>query len=184
IADARAGASARSRLGNDVVIAGGADLAVDAQVMPGASYAARAEATTGAGAGLVGAVGARATARSTTTAAATTGARLTLPAGTVRIEAYNRTSQYARGAGRANAAIAAGLVDVAAESSSSTVASLGHSARADGDRAGDITIRARGINADRADAISGTGGVIAGSAAETRTKSNGDVRAEIAECGL
>src|SRR5690606_22570260 len=83
-----------------------------------------------------------------------------------------------------NAAIAAGLVDVAAESSSSTVASLGHSARADGDRAGDITIRARGINADRADAISGTGGVIAGSAAETRTKSNGDVRAEIAECGL
>src|SRR5690606_26280648 len=102
IADARAGASARSRLGNDVVIAGGADLAVDAQVMPGASYAARAEATTGAGAGLVGAVGARATARSTTTAAATTGARLTLPAGTVRIEAYHQPSQHPRGAGPAH----------------------------------------------------------------------------------
>src|SRR5690606_27666163 len=135
---------------------------VDAKVTPGAGYSARAEATTGAGAGLVGAVGARAAARSMTTAAATTGARLTLPEGTIRLEAHNQTSQYARGAGRANAAIAAGLVDAAAESSASSVASLGHSARAGGARAGDITIRARGINADRADAISGTGGVIAG----------------------
>lgn len=182
-ADARASAEARSTLGDDVWIGGDGNLIVEALVTPGAAQSARAESTTGAGAGLVGAVGARASATSATIAEARTGARLGLPDGDTRIEARDETSQFARGTGRAGAAIAAGLVDARAESDTVTRAILGHSTRATGDRAGNLTIRANGRNMDRAQAVSGTGGIIAGSAAEAVTRSLGNVLAEIAECG-
>ncbi len=184
-ADARSAAYAGSLLGDGVLVAGeDAVLTLDARVRRwGGLYSARAEATTGAGAGLVGLVGARATASTTTTAESVTGSGLRLPGGSTVIEAGNLTSQYARGRGFAGAAIAVGLVDVRAQSNTSTTALLGHSAQADQDRAGDITIRARGENVDQAHAVSGTGGVIAGSAAEARTTSNGTALAAIAECG-
>lgn len=183
LADARASGVASSVLGDDVAVDGNANLVVEARVTPGAAQTASAESTTGAGAGLVGAVGARATAVTTTTAEARTGSGLRLPGGDIWIEARNDTRQLAQGSGRAGAAIAVGLVDVRAESDTATRAILGHSAQAAGNRAGNITIRATGSNVDRANAVSGTGGIIAGSAAETETRSVGDVLAEIAECG-
>ncbi|MCH8499165.1 MAG: leukotoxin LktA family filamentous adhesin [Marinobacter sp.] len=183
VADAKGGAF--SQLGNNVSFQKTSQpVTINAHVRTsGSLQTARAEARAGAGAGLVGGSGAKASATSRTQAQATLGSGAVLPGGNLTLDASSSTNQRADATGLVAAGVlAVGLVDAFAGSNTTTLARLGHSPQAFGNRAGNITLKAVGHNTDRAYAVSGAGGLLTATAARTGTSSVGKADAIISDC--
>ncbi|WP_422126680.1 leukotoxin LktA family filamentous adhesin [Thioalkalivibrio sulfidiphilus] len=171
LADALVATQVNAWLGNGVRIEGDdTSLRLVATAVPGGSRAAEAQVTAGSGA-LVGATGARATARNSAQVRAYTGSDVRLPGGNVELRAVNTTDQLAQGRATTIGLLAGGVINASASSNTQTHAWLGQDNRAAGERVGHIDVHTFGENRDQADATSGTGGVVAGSAASVSTSS-------------
>jgi hypothetical protein len=141
-------------------------LMTDPPAGPGALTNASANSTAATG-GLVGLDGSASTAQFTGTVTSSVGAGSNLAVtGAVSLQALDASSQYAFATGAALGLLALGEDIASASSSTTTRATLGNLATV---TAGALTLNADGTDTNFAEAISGSGGVISGSAAEALT---------------
>lgn len=126
-----------------------------------------ANATGGAGGALVGANASLGTAQSTSSVTASTGNNVTLPAGALDVFAHSTSNQTAGATGVGIGFIGVGASVADADANSTTVASLGSNNT--GAAMGAVSLSAIGTDSDTANAVSGSGGVISGSAAVAHT---------------
>lgn len=151
----------------------------------------RASASGTSGGALLGAVGTSAEAdygslgvAAPVTASVGNGSSLTVP-GTLDVTATNNSRQDASSSGLAFGIAAIGSNDAYARSNSRTTASLGDNVAVVGGTTGQTHITAQGTDTNIAQSVSGSGGVIAGSAATANTVETSDTRAAIgaSTCG-
>ena len=151
------------------------DLNVTAtQSMPAGGYSAEAESTSASG-GLLGINGASSTAENTgtTTSYIDTGSTINVT-GTVGVTANETTSQYASSTGVVAGILAVGADLSLAESNTTTLAYLNGQVAVSGTT---LALTASGQDTNVAYALSGSGGVVAGSAATVTTSSTSDTEA-------
>ncbi|MBN8491680.1 MAG: hypothetical protein J0M00_09690, partial [Burkholderiales bacterium] len=108
------------------------------------------------------------------------GSTLTVP-GTLEVSATLDSSQRAAASGLALGIAAVGSHDAQARSFTRTQAELGLDVGIVGDAAGSASVTADGHDRNIASAVSGSGGVIAGAAAQARTVSVSDTRAFVGD---
>ncbi|HCP05208.1 MAG TPA: hypothetical protein DIT61_17175, partial [Pseudomonas sp.] len=188
---ARAEGSTRvtAKLGNAVDIKGTGGLKVAAKLDNQRSgnevdpdeAAVRARSVAGSGGLYFSANGSVAEAVNSSVVSATTGTDLKLPSGRVEIDARSETQQYAEATGIAVGGLAVGASVAEARSTTTTEAKLGDRAN---DRQGtslltDLVISADGEDINQAKSIAGSGGLVAGNATIARTRTTGNVYAEI-----
>jgi filamentous hemagglutinin family protein len=188
---ARAQGSTRvtAKLGNAVDIKGTGGLKVAAKLDNQRSgnevdpdeAAVRARSVAGSGGLYFSANGSVAEAVNSSTVSATTGTDLKLPSGRVEIDARSETQQYAEATGIAVGGLAVGASVAEARSTTTTEAKLGDRAN---DRQGaslltDLVVSADGEDINQAKSIAGSGGLVAGNATIARTRTTGNVYAEI-----
>ncbi|MDR3664313.1 MAG: hypothetical protein P4L86_28680, partial [Mycobacterium sp.] len=165
---------------NSTVIAQDLDVtatqSMPTQMLSGASglYSAEAESTSASG-GLLGIDGASSTAENTgtTTSYIDTGSTINVT-GTVGVNATETTSQYASSTGVVVGILALGADLSLAESNTTTLAYLNNQVAVSGTT---LAIDATGQDTNFAYALSGSGGVVAGSAATVTTSSISDTEA-------
>lgn len=152
------------------------DLLVRArQLLPAGGYAANASATGAAGGLLVGVNATSALARNTAIVQASVGGGSTLAAsGSSTVSAENYTSQRAVVSGISVGIVALGANLADAESNTVTHATLGDNVSASGNA---LNVSASGKDINRADATSGSGGVVSGAAASADTSSTSNTLA-------
>lgn len=149
--------------------------------------AVRAEASGTSGGLLLGATGTDAQAdfgtenqRALVSAQVGEGSVLTVP-GDVEVSATLDSSQRAGASGLALGIAAIGSHDAAARSYTSTQAGLGRNVALTGAAGGSAEVTADGHDSNIATAVSGSGGVIAGAAAQASTVSVSDTRAYVGD---
>jgi hypothetical protein len=151
----------------------------------------RASATGTSGGLLLGAVGTSAEAdygssanAAPVTASVGNGSVLTVP-GTLDVTATNNSRQDATSSGLAFGIAAIGSNDAYARSNSRTAANFGDNVAVVGGTTGQTRITAQGTDTNIAQSVSGSGGVIAGSAATANTVEISDTSATIGDstCG-
>ncbi|KKN78394.1 hypothetical protein LCGC14_0350420 [marine sediment metagenome] len=145
--------------------------------------AVRARSMAGTGGLYFSANGSVAEAINSSSVRAITGTDLKLPSGRVEIDAQSHTQQYAEATGIAVGGLAVGASVAEARSTTTTEAILGDRAN---DRDGaslitDLLVSADGEDINQAKSIAGSGGLISGNATIARTRTSGNVLAEIGE---
>ncbi len=191
VALANAAVETTASIGDSVTIhnatSGAPDITVRARDLdPGsAAYSAKATAIAGTGGYILGLNATDAEASNSSSSSATVGdsfslgnvsGQTTTPVGAVTIAATDTTDQYATTTGVAAGAYAAGFNFSSATSNANTTATLGNLGSIN---AVSLNVNATGTDTNYADATSGTGGVIAGNAASSRTSATSTVTASI-----
>ena len=186
-----AGLGAAGASSADAEVATTADASVDANALIDAGSISIAAQSGNAGSGdqvradsmaSAGAlVGLNATEASATNAASTnasaSGSSLRAAAGTVSVTADGTSQQRAKASGLAVGFVAAGANFATASAGTTKSATLTDMV---GVTAGTLTVRATGNDLNTAEAVAGSGGLVAGSAAEANTVYNGQTHASIA----
>ncbi|MEN9664766.1 MAG: hypothetical protein RLZZ326_1129, partial [Planctomycetota bacterium] len=157
-----------------------AGLAIQATIATVSGGNSRSRATAGAG-GLIGIAGATAESKTAGAVTAMIGDNIKLPNGNVGVLASATTSQWAEGLGKAFGLVGVGGVSSKASSGVATLAQLGSGVTSDQSRQGGFSLRAEGNNTNRADTVSSSGGLIAGSCAFATT---GDISSSTAQIGV
>jgi hypothetical protein len=181
VAEANVTGSTTAHVDDDVDLAHAGALSVNAQnLVPSGAHTAAAKAIAGAGGALLGVNATVANASSNTDVSAKTGSRIALPDGDVSVSAKNASDQRAETLGIAVGYVAVGADLSTAKSSGTTEASLGEDAVTSATRTGALSVKAASADANKAIAVAGSGGVVAGNGAEANTSDTSSVRAGIA----
>jgi hypothetical protein len=174
-----------SWLGADTGVNAGSLKILAQESTPTGDHAVSAEATGAAGA-LIGASATEADATNNSAVTASVGDRSQLVvSGALSIRSVNDTDQFADGLGITAGIVAVGANSANADSSTRTWTDVGNSVRIHGGITGTTLIEAVGSDSNFATATAGSGGVVAGSAAEANTNSGSDTHAQVgsASCG-
>ncbi|WP_139828319.1 hypothetical protein [Maritimibacter sp. HL-12] len=117
---------------------------------------------------------------STNAVTAVTGSALISTGGTTTVSASNTTNQYANGSGLAAGIVAAGFNVSEAKSNTTTTATLTNLTTLSG---GALNVTATGTDSNNAVTVAGSGGVVAGSAATSKTSTRSTTRAAVDTTG-
>ncbi len=159
----------------DVVTAGALTIMAET-MLPGSGYDAQANATGSAGA-LIGITSTNTQASNNDTVAAFIGNAANIAVvGAITISALNNTGQKSTADSNAGGLIAAGLASSSATSNTSTSAYLGNTVQV---HAADLSIEATGLDNNFAYTNAGSGGLVAGSSAQTGTTNDSTTTASI-----
>ncbi|KAB7623810.1 leukotoxin LktA family filamentous adhesin [Alkalilimnicola sp. S0819] len=182
VARAEVASEVRARLADHSSISAG-DITVRArQLLPGAAQSAWARAQ-GAGGGLLfGANATLAEAFGSSTVHATVAQNAALDSrGSIAVQAINDSDQNAEATGVAGGYLAVGANIADARSNGDTEAAL--DGKLTTSASGNISVSARGVDDNHAQAVAGNGGVIAGHAAVARTTANSSTQAWLQRYG-
>ncbi|MGN6460687.1 MAG: leukotoxin LktA family filamentous adhesin, partial [Pseudolabrys sp.] len=179
VALATASATVTADVGNDATLSGG-KLKIAAYVfVPTGGHSASALAIGAGGGFLLGVQATNAQANNTSSATAYGGTGLHLPSNDVTILSETDTDQYAKGTGIAAGYVGAGATVANTTSNTHSIAYLDSGAITASNNLGILTITASGNDSNKADALAGSGGVVAGAAAVATTSATAETSATL-----
>ena len=179
IAISNAAVQVTSNVGDNTIIAG-TGLTITAAALIAASGRSAQSVAVGSGGGLfLGLQATLAQAANTSAATAYGGKNMTLPSGNVAIAAQNDTNQYAKGTGIAVGYVGAGATTAQTSSLTTTTAYLDEGANTTTNNRGVLSITATGSDSNTAEALAGSGGMVAGAAATATTSTDSTVSATL-----
>ena len=179
LADAVTGGTIEASVGDQTQISADSLVVAAVRKLPSGSPSSHAKAVAGSGGLLLGVNATVANASSQGTVTAAAGDQVRLPNGDVTIVAMSETSQDVESTGIAVGIIGAGASVATAGSDVTTEATLGAGVITNTGRSGDLTIHAEGTDRNKAKAVAGSGGVVAGNASVATTSDTSKVAAGI-----
>lgn len=165
---ANATVSAGNRVGVNTSMLDGGSIAIEATLGSVAGRNSAEAFAAGSSGALVGVTATEANATNNATSEALVSDSRLKAAGLVRVAAVNTTAQYAEALGITGGVVAIGSNTSRARSTTVTTAQL---VNLQGIEAGSVEIHANGRDDNFADAVAGTGGVVAGTASQATTSS-------------
>ncbi len=177
VATADADVNVQSLVGDGASFTGG-NLGVTAQIAPIVS----ATTSGGAGAALLGANAAVSTASDTSSVLASVGNDVTLPSGSVMIDALSTTQQTSSAESiTVGGILALGAADASSSSTVNTTASLGDGNGSAAATTGNLAVAAQGSDTNDAESEAGSGGLVSGNASLATTQSTSTTSASIGQ---